>query len=66
MYQITYFGNSGGSVVKSDAPHHGGQGGGAATFQLEPGEHIVTVSGRQKDTIVQLCFVTNLGEECAR
>ncbi|CAE7051220.1 unnamed protein product [Rhizoctonia solani] len=47
---------------KFKAPRHGGSHGPYYQFELESGEHIVSVSGTFTDNFLrQLCFVTNLG-----
>ncbi|CAE6482257.1 unnamed protein product [Rhizoctonia solani] len=41
---------------------HGGTGGNYRKFELEDGEHIVSISGRCNEKVLtQLCFGTNLG-----
>lgn len=63
--QLTYVDGERNSAASCATAYHGGipwSNGFKSTFNLETGEHIVTISGRHNnETIVQLCFATNLG-----
>ncbi|CAE6416079.1 unnamed protein product [Rhizoctonia solani] len=61
--QFTYVGKTDEGTIESQTMRHGGPGGQEKQFVLEPGEHVVSVSGRYDDErITQLCFVTNRGK----
>lgn len=60
---MTYVDRSNGSRTEFPASRHGGSGGAKKSFMLDPGEHIVSISGRRSDDrIVQLCFETSRGQ----
>lgn len=64
-HKLTYIDDECSSVASCATAYHGGPPWASfrSTFELETGEHIVTISGRYNDeNIVQLCFITNLGE----
>ncbi|CAE6516488.1 unnamed protein product [Rhizoctonia solani] len=61
--QFTYIENTDKGVVETRTVSHGGFGGEEKRFVLEPGEHVISVSGRYDDErVTQLCFVTNRGK----
>ncbi|CAE6405285.1 unnamed protein product [Rhizoctonia solani] len=60
--EITYTDTRDSKTRKFKAPRHGGSHGPHYRFDLERGEHIVSVSGTFNDSFLrQLCFGTNLG-----
>ncbi|KAL5631982.1 hypothetical protein ACGC1H_000118 [Rhizoctonia solani] len=60
--QFTYIENTDEGAVETRTVSHGGSGGEEKRFVLEPGEHVISVSGRYDDErVTQLCFVTNRG-----
>ncbi|CAE6520629.1 unnamed protein product [Rhizoctonia solani] len=60
--EFTYTDARNGQTCKLKTPRHGGSHGPYFRFDLEKGEHIVSVSGSFNDHFMrQLCFVTNLG-----
>ncbi|CAE6335832.1 unnamed protein product [Rhizoctonia solani] len=60
--EFTYTDTRNGKVCKVKTPRHGGSHGPCYRFDLENGEHIVSVTGKYSDHYLrQLCFGTNLG-----
>ncbi|KAJ1305820.1 hypothetical protein OPQ81_010547 [Rhizoctonia solani] len=60
--ELTYTDTRNGKIHKFKSPRHGGSHGPYYRFDLERGEHIVSVTGKYSDSwLTQLCFATNLG-----
>jgi hypothetical protein len=58
-----YIDSKDGREIKSSTVRRGGPGGAFHRFELENGEHFVSVAGRcEEGVITQLYFVTNRGE----
>ncbi|CEL61513.1 hypothetical protein RSOLAG1IB_10086 [Rhizoctonia solani AG-1 IB] len=60
--EFTYTDTRNGKICKVKTPRHGGSHGPYYRFDLEKGEHIVSVTGKHSNEFLrQLCFGTNLG-----
>lgn len=63
--QLTFVTKDGDHTIRSEGLYHGGFGGGDGVFDLDRGEHIVKITGREKHDgqiqVDRLCFTTNLG-----
>ncbi|CEL61511.1 hypothetical protein RSOLAG1IB_10084 [Rhizoctonia solani AG-1 IB] len=60
--RVMYIDNKDGRGIKSSTVRRGGPGGAFHRFELEDGEHVVSVAGKYEEgMITQLCFVTNQG-----